>query len=101
MEVIAVGKEMFATTARDLRSHHLRLLVDYWFDQVARRYALDVAIVSGCHTEMFTYPDHTLDSSLMGQAAGVLQEIWRGIGPIDVKDPDLLLLTAGEEMRRC
>jgi len=26
IEVIAVGKEMLATTARDLKSHHLRIV---------------------------------------------------------------------------
>jgi len=101
MEVIGVGKGVLAITGRDLRSHHLRLSVRCWFGQVARRsYALDVAIFSGGHSEIFRHPDDAFDSSLMGQAAGVFQANWRGIGPVDVKNPGLLLLAAGEEMRR-
>ena len=97
--MIAVGKGMVATTARDLRSHHLGWLVNRWIGQVARRYALDVAILSGGHTEIFGYPDDALDGSLVGQAAGVFQKLWRGIGPVDVKNPGLLLLATGKEMR--
>ena len=67
--------------------------------QFARRYALDVAIFSGRHPEVFAYPDDTLESSLMGQSVGVLQKIRRSVGAVDVKDPGLLLLTAGDEVR--
>ena len=91
---------MLATTACDLRSHHLRLSVNYWFGQVARRYILDVAILSGRYPKIFGYPDDTLESALVGQAVGVFQKIWRGIGPVDVKNPGLLLLATGKEMRR-
>jgi len=100
MEVIAVGKGIFATTPRDLRSHHLRLLVNYWFVQVAGHYTLDISIFSGRHPKIFGYPNDTLDSSLMGQAVGILQKIWRGIGPVDVENPGLLLLATGKEMGR-
>ena len=101
MEVIAVGKGMLATTARDLRSHHLRSSVNYWFGQVTRRgYGLDVAVFTGSHPKILAYPDDTLDGSLMGQSAGVFQKIRRSIGPVDVKNPDPLLLAAGDEARR-
>lgn len=99
--MIAVGKEMLATTARDLKSHHLRIVGQLlvWFGQVARGYTLDVSIFSGRHSKIFGCPDDALDSSLMGQAVGVFQKIWRGIGPVDVKNPGPLLLAAGKEMR--
>lgn len=71
MEVIGVGKGMLPTTARDLRSHHLRVSVNRWFARAARRYALDVAIFSGRHPKIFTHPDDALEGSLMGQAVGV------------------------------
>ena len=99
MEVIAVGNGILATTPCDLRSHHLRLLVNHWFGQVTGRYTLDISIFSGRHPKIFAYPDDTLDSSLMGQAVGVFQKIRRCIGSVDVEDPGLLLLAAGEEMR--
>ena len=67
--------------------------------EFARRYALDVAIFSSGHPEIIGYPDNTLEGSLMGQSVGVFQKIWRGIGPVDVKNPCLFLLATGEEMR--
>lgn len=65
----------------------------------ARGYGLDVAIFSGSYSEIFAYPNDTLEGSLMGQTVGVFQKIWRSIGAVDVKDPGLLLLAAGDEMR--
>jgi len=100
MEVIAVGKGIFATTPRDLRSHHLGLLVNYWFVQATGHYTLDIAILSGRHPKVFGYPDDTLDSPLMGQTVGVFQKIWRAIWPVDVENPGLLLLATGKEMGR-
>jgi len=64
-----------------------------------RRYALDVAIFAGRHPEIVAYPDDTLEGSLMSQSVGVFQKVWRSIGAVDVKDPDLLLLAAGDEVR--
>ena len=89
---------ILAATPRDLRSHHLRLLVN-GFGQVSRRYSLDVSIFAGRHPKIFGHPDDTLYSPLMSQAAGVFQKVWGGIGPGDVKNPGLLLLAAGKEVR--
>ena len=100
IEVIAVGKGMLPTTACDLRSHHLRLSVSCWIGQVGRGYTLDNAVFSGRDPKIFGYPDDTLDGPLVGQAIGVFQKVWRGVGAVDVKNPGLFLLAAGEEMRR-
>jgi hypothetical protein len=90
---------MLATTARDLRSHHLRLSVNYWFGQVGRCYTLDVPIFPGRHPKIFGYPDDTLDGPLMSQAVGVFQKMWRSVGSVDVKNSGLFLLATGKEMR--
>lgn len=100
MEVIGVGKEIFATTFGDLRSHHLSCWVNHWFGRGKRRYALDISVFSGRHPKIIGDPDDTLYSSLMCQAVGVFQKIWRVIGPVDVENPGLFLLAAGKEMRR-
>lgn len=74
----------------------------YWFwSRYKGPYALDYSVFPGGDAKIIGCPDDTLDGSLMSEAVGVFQKIWRGIGPVNVKNPDLFLLTAGKEMRGC
>lgn len=104
IDAIGLGKLRFVVSFRVRRSHHLSpslSIENAYMIEGLYGILLDLPVLPCRHTCVLPNPDNTLDGAIMRQRTGTVEEqVWLGIGTVDIEHPHLLFLPASEKMRR-